>query len=199
MDNVPVDSSPRSAIARRLLIQSSASGEIKLPAVPGMLDEYVTVCRMLFGSFGIQFTDDELTHLRGVLTEQLAQAYQASSRSQIVITYNKPACQAVDYTIAPRCLTVEEAYAHARLTGLHLLATIQAEIGDLDRVVRIVKVLGMVNAVPGFTQQPEVINGCSDLLVEVLGDRGRHARSAVGVASLPRNITVEIEAIVEVA
>ncbi|MFN8072828.1 MAG: methyltransferase domain-containing protein [Mycobacterium sp.] len=111
MDNVPVDSSPRSAIARRLLIQSSASGEIKLPAVPGMLDEYVTVCRMLFGSFGIQFTDDELAHLRGVLTEQLAQAYQASSRSQIVITYNKPACQAVDYTIAPRCLTVEEAYA----------------------------------------------------------------------------------------
>lgn len=96
-------------------------------------------------------------------------------------------------------VTVEEAYAHARLTGLHLLATIQAEIGDLDRVVRIVKVLGMVNAVPGFTQQPEVINGCSDLLVEVLGDRGRHARSAVGVASLPRNITVEIEAIVEVA
>lgn len=96
-------------------------------------------------------------------------------------------------------VTIEEAYAHARLTGLHLLATIQAEIGDLDRVVRIVKVLGMVNAVPGFTQQPEVINGCSDLLVEVLGDRGRHARSAVGVASLPRNITVEIEAIVEVA
>ena len=95
--------------------------------------------------------------------------------------------------------TVEESYGHARLTGLHLLATIKAEIGNLDRIVRIVKVLGMVNAVPGFTQQPEVINGCSDLLVEVLGERGRHARSAVGVGSLPRNITVEIEAIVEVA
>ena len=75
----------------------------------------------------------------------------------------------------------------------------QAELGDLDRVGRIVKVLGMVNAVPGFTQQPEIINGCSDLFVEVFGDRGRHARSAVGLGSLPRNITVEIEAIVEVA
>jgi enamine deaminase RidA (YjgF/YER057c/UK114 family) len=95
-------------------------------------------------------------------------------------------------------VTVEEAYRHARLTGLHLIATLKAELGDLDRVRRIVKVLGMVNAVPGFTQQPEVINGCSDLLVEVFGDRGRHARSAVGMGSLPRNITVEIEAVVEV-
>lgn len=94
---------------------------------------------------------------------------------------------------------VEAAYHHARLTGLHLIATLRAELGDLDRVVRIVKVLGMVNAVPGFTQQPEIINGCSDLFVEVFGERGRHARSAIGVGSLPRNITVEIEAIVEVA
>ena len=96
-------------------------------------------------------------------------------------------------------VTVEEAYQHARLTGLHLIATMQAELGDLDRITRIVKVLGMVNAVPGFTQQPEIINGCSDLFVEVFGDKGRHARSAVGMGSLPRNITVEIEAIVEVA
>ena len=96
-------------------------------------------------------------------------------------------------------VTVEDAYQHARLTGLHLISTMQAELGDLDRVVRVVKVLGMVNAVPGFTQQPEIINGCSDLFVEVFGDRGRHARSAVGLGSLPRNITVEIEAIVEVA
>ncbi len=95
-------------------------------------------------------------------------------------------------------VTVEDAYQHARLTGLHLISTMQAELGDLDRVVRVVKVLGMVNAVPGFTQQPEIINGCSDLFVEVFGDRGRHARSAVGFGSLPRNITVEIEAIVEV-
>jgi enamine deaminase RidA (YjgF/YER057c/UK114 family) len=96
-------------------------------------------------------------------------------------------------------VTVEQAYRHARLTGLHLIATLKAELGDLDRVRRIVKVLGMVNAVPGFAQQPEVINGCSDLLVEVFGDRGRHARSAVGMGSLPRNITVEIEAVVEFA
>ena len=75
----------------------------------------------------------------------------------------------------------------------------QAELGDLDRITRIVKVLGMVNAVPGFTQQPEIINGGSDLFVEVFGGKGRHARSAVGMGSLPRNITVEIEAIVEVA
>jgi enamine deaminase RidA (YjgF/YER057c/UK114 family) len=95
-------------------------------------------------------------------------------------------------------VTVEEAYQHARLTGLHLISTMQAELGDLDRVVRVVKVLGMVNAVPGFGQQPEVINGCSDLMVEVFGEKGRHARSAVGMGSLPRNITVEIEAIVEV-
>lgn len=96
-------------------------------------------------------------------------------------------------------VSVEEAYQHARLTGLHLISTMKEELGDLDRVARIVKVLGMVNAAPGFTRQPEIINGCSDLFVEVFGDRGRHARSAVGLGSLPRNITVEIEAIVEVA
>jgi enamine deaminase RidA (YjgF/YER057c/UK114 family) len=96
-------------------------------------------------------------------------------------------------------VTVEEAYAHARLTGLHLIAVLKAELGDLDRVARIVKVLGMVNAPPGFTRHPDVINGCSDLFVEVFGERGRHARSAVGMGSLPRGITVEIEAVVEVA
>ena len=74
----------------------------------------------------------------------------------------------------------------------------KAELGDLDRVKRIVKVLGMVNAMPEFGNQPEVINGCSDLFVEVFGERGRHARSAVGMGSLPRGIPVEIEVIVEV-
>lgn len=95
-------------------------------------------------------------------------------------------------------VTVEEAYGHARLVGLQLIATMQGALGDLDRVARIVKVLGMVNGAPGFGQQPAVINGCSDLLVEVFGDKGRHARSAVGMGSLPGNITVEIEAVVEV-
>lgn len=95
-------------------------------------------------------------------------------------------------------LTVEEGYEAARLTALALLSSLEAEIGDLDRVRRIVKVLGMVNADPSFTQHPQVINGFSDLMVELFGERGRHARSAVGMASLPLDIAVEIEMIVEV-
>lgn len=95
-------------------------------------------------------------------------------------------------------LTVEQGYDAARLTAISLLASLKAEIGDLDKVRRIVRVFGMVNAVDGFGEQPEVINGASDLLVEVFGDRGRHARAAVGMASLPRNIAVEIEMVVEV-
>jgi enamine deaminase RidA (YjgF/YER057c/UK114 family) len=94
--------------------------------------------------------------------------------------------------------TVEQAYQHARTVGLDLLAVMRAELGSLDRVKRVVKVLGMVNAVPEFADHPKVINGCSDLFVEVLGDRGRHARSAVGMGSLPMGIPVEIECIVEV-
>ena len=93
----------------------------------------------------------------------------------------------------------EDAYGAARETGLVLIAVLKDELGDLDRVTRIVKVLGMVNAVPEFTQHPAVINGCSDLFVEVFGDRGRHARSAVGMGSLPNQIAVEIGCIVEVS
>jgi enamine deaminase RidA (YjgF/YER057c/UK114 family) len=100
--------------------------------------------------------------------------------------------------IVGKDITVEEAYGHARTTGLNLIAVMRDELGSLDRVKRIVKVLGMVNAVPGFGQQPKVINGCSDLFVEVFGERGKHARSAVGMGSLPNNIPVEIEVIVEV-
>jgi enamine deaminase RidA (YjgF/YER057c/UK114 family) len=97
-----------------------------------------------------------------------------------------------------RDLTVDQGAAAARLTALCLLATLKAELGELSRVQRVVKVLGMVNATDDFTQQPRVINGASDLLVAVFGERGRHARSAVGVASLPLNIAVEIEIVVEV-
>jgi len=97
-----------------------------------------------------------------------------------------------------REFTVEQGYGFARSTGLALLAVMKAELGDLDRVKRVVKVLGMVNAVPEFADQPRVINGCSDLFVEVFGERGRHARSAVGMSSLPSGIPVEIEAIVEI-
>jgi enamine deaminase RidA (YjgF/YER057c/UK114 family) len=96
-------------------------------------------------------------------------------------------------------LTVDQARAAARITGLSLLASIRAELGTLDRVVRIVKVLGMVNVAGGFNQMPAVIDGCSDLLVEVFGDAGRHTRSAVGMASLPFDIPVEIELIARVS
>jgi len=95
--------------------------------------------------------------------------------------------------------TTEQAYQHARTVGMDLLAVMRAELGSLDRVKRVVKVLGMVNAAPEFTEHPKVINGCSDLFVEVFGEAGRHARSAVGMGSLPMGIPVEIEAIVEVA
>ncbi len=94
-------------------------------------------------------------------------------------------------------LTLEQAKDAARLTGISLLSTLKAEIGDLNKVKRIVKVLGMVNAIPSFEKQPQVINGCSDLMVEIFGENGKHARSSVGVASLPNNIPVEIEMIVE--
>jgi enamine deaminase RidA (YjgF/YER057c/UK114 family) len=97
-----------------------------------------------------------------------------------------------------REFSVEQGYTFARSVGLALLAVLKSELGSLDRVKRVVKLLGMVNAEPDFADQPKVINGCSDLFVEVFGERGRHARSAVGMGSLPMGIPVEIEAIVEV-
>ena len=96
-----------------------------------------------------------------------------------------------------RDVTVEQAYEHAKLVGLGLLAAAKAAAGELSRI-EVLKVLGMVNAVPEFTDQPKVINGCSDLFVAVLGERGRHARSAVGMGSLPVQITVEIEAVMRI-
>ena len=91
--------------------------------------------------------------------------------------------------------TIEEGYRAARLTGLQLLAVAKSALGELGRIDAVVKLLGMVNAEPDFGDHPKVINGCSDLLVEVLGEAGRHARSAVGVGSLPNRMIVEIEAI----
>jgi enamine deaminase RidA (YjgF/YER057c/UK114 family) len=92
-------------------------------------------------------------------------------------------------------LTLAQGRAAARMTALSILATLQTELGDLDRIERIIKVFGMVNVAPGFDRTPEVIDGCSDLLVEIFGDAGRHARSAVGLAELPLGIAVEIELI----
>lgn len=95
-------------------------------------------------------------------------------------------------------VSIEEGYEGARLTAINQLAVLKEMLGDLRRVKRVVKVLGMVNSDPEFVQQPAVINGFSDLIVEVFGERGRHARAAVGMASLPRGQAVEIEMIVEV-
>ena len=97
----------------------------------------------------------------------------------------------------PNEVSLDEAYQAARLVGLNMLTTLKNEIGDLDRVRRFVKVLGMVNAAPDFEQQPHVINGFSDMMVEIFGEAGCCARSAVGMGSLPFQIPVEIEAIVE--
>ncbi len=97
-----------------------------------------------------------------------------------------------------RDMTVEEAQKAARLTAINQLAALKEFIGNLDKVKRIVKVFGMVNCTTDFTRQPTVINGFSDVMVEVFGEKGRHARSAVGMGSLPANIPVEIEMIVEI-
>lgn len=97
-------------------------------------------------------------------------------------------------------LTVEDGRKAARLAAINALAALKAALdGDLDKVKRVVKITGFVNAVPGFAQHPEVVNGASDFFVEVFGDAGRHARAAVGAGSLPRNVAVEVEAVFEVA
>jgi len=95
-------------------------------------------------------------------------------------------------------LSVDQAIEAARVTAISLLSTIKAELGDLNKVKRIVKVTGWVNCGPDFTDQPKVMNGCSDLLVEIFGDRGKHARAALGANALPFNIAVEMEMVVEV-
>ena len=95
-------------------------------------------------------------------------------------------------------LTLEQGYEAARLTAINLISTLKASIGDLSKVKRIVRVTGMVNSTSDFTDHPKVVNGCSDLLVEVFGDNGKHTRAAVGMNSLPLNIAVEIDMIVEV-
>jgi enamine deaminase RidA (YjgF/YER057c/UK114 family) len=96
-------------------------------------------------------------------------------------------------------LTEEAGYKAARASTLTLLSVLRAEIGSLDRVRRVVKLVGWVNSAPGFTRQPWVVNGASDLLVEIFGDAGKHARSSIGANELPLNIPVEIELVVEVA
>lgn len=95
-------------------------------------------------------------------------------------------------------LTIEQGYEAARLTAINHLAVLKAELGSLNKVKRVVKVLGMVNCTEDFKDQPKVVNGYSDLMVEIFGDKGKHARSAVGMYALPMNIAVEVEVIVEI-
>ena len=95
-------------------------------------------------------------------------------------------------------VSIEDACQHARLAGLRLLSVAQSALGSLDRVQRVVKLLGFVNGEPTFREHPKIIDGCSALMIEVFGDAGRHARSSIGAGSLPRNMTVEIEAIFEI-
>jgi enamine deaminase RidA (YjgF/YER057c/UK114 family) len=98
-----------------------------------------------------------------------------------------------------REFSIEEGRAAARLCAINILANLQAALGDLGKVARIVKLVGFVYAVPDFTEPHKVVNGASDLLTEILGERGRHARSAIGVATLPLGVAVEVEAIAEIA
>lgn len=95
-------------------------------------------------------------------------------------------------------LSVEEGYEACKQSMINLITVLKNELGDLSKVKRVVKILGMVNSAPDFIQQPKVMNGASDLLVEVFGERGKHARSAVGMAQLPNNTAIEIEMIVEI-
>jgi len=96
-------------------------------------------------------------------------------------------------------VTIEAGQAAAKLCAINILAQTKAVIGDLDKLVRVVKLVAFVNSTPDFVDQPKVVNGCSDFLVDVLGDKGRHARSAVGIAALPFDAAVEVEAVIEVA
>ncbi|SEN49723.1 Enamine deaminase RidA, house cleaning of reactive enamine intermediates, YjgF/YER057c/UK114 family [Paracoccus alcaliphilus] len=96
-------------------------------------------------------------------------------------------------------MSVEQGAEAARRCGLALIAQLKAAVGDLDRVKRVVKLTGFVNSTPDFTEQPKVVNGCSDLMVQVFGDAGRHARAAVSAPSLPLGVSVEIEAVFEIA
>ncbi len=107
---------------------------------------------------------------------------------------------AVKYTgVVGQDVSVDEAVDAARICAINILAQTRAALGDLDRIARVIKLGGFVNGAPGFTDQPKVINGASDLLVEVLGDKGLHARSAVGAGSLPLGVPVEVDAVIAIA
>jgi enamine deaminase RidA (YjgF/YER057c/UK114 family) len=167
----------------------------------------------------------EMKDQKGISTEQPNASYDPEARlKEMGIRLDTPSAPAANYVNAvhsgnlvflagkgPRTaegtlvtgklgddMTVDQGYEAARLVAMAQLAVLKDELGNLNRVKRVVKVLGMVNATPDFTEQPEVVNGFSDLMVEVFGEKGKHARAAVGMCSLPRNIAVEVEMVVEV-
>ncbi len=143
----------------------------------------------------------ELNIVFPVLTNPVANYVHAVRSGNLLFLAGKGPTQ-LDGTLITgkvgKDLTIEEGYQAARQTGIMQLAVLKSELGDLNRVKRIVKVLGMVNATPEFTDHSKVMNGYSDLMVEVFGDKGRHARSSVGMNSLPFGIAVEVEMIVEI-
>jgi enamine deaminase RidA (YjgF/YER057c/UK114 family) len=148
--------------------------------------------------------EERLAELEIVLPEPMAPAgsYVSAVRTGNLVFVSGQGPMGVGEAMTGKVggdLTLEQGVEAARIVGLNLLAVLRAELGSLDRVTRVVKLLGMVNCAPGFNRTPAVINGCSDLLLEVFGERGRHARSAVGMAELPFDIAVEVELVVEVS
>jgi enamine deaminase RidA (YjgF/YER057c/UK114 family) len=158
---------------------------------------------LLVPSYG-QGIDQKLTELGITLpapTKPVANYVKAVQSGKLVFLAGHVSTRADGTNITGKLgkdLTVEQGYEAAKVATVQLLSTLKAEVGDLNKVKRIVNVTGFVNGTPEFTDQPKVINGCSDLLVAIFGEKGKHARSAVGMASLPLNCAVEIEMIVEV-
>lgn len=165
---------------------------------------FLFLCAASFTAFGQTDIDKKLKELNIELippTKPIANYVKAVRTGNLIFLAGHGPSKA-DGTITTgkvgKDLTIEQGYEAARQTGISLLSTLKAEVGDLSKVKRIVKVLGMVNCTETFADQPKVVNGFSDLMVQVFGEKGKHARSAVGMYALPMNMAVEIEMIVEV-
>lgn len=164
----------------------------------------IALLLVLLGNARAQTVEQTLTKMGITLiapTKPMANYVKAVRTGNLVFLAGHVSTRADGSPIAGKLgkdLTVEQGYDAARQTTISLLSALKAELGNLDRIRRIVKVTGFVNSTPDFGDQPKVINGCSDLLVAVFGERGKHARSAVGMAALPLNYAVEIEMVVEV-
>lgn len=165
---------------------------------------FLFLCAVSFTAFGQTDIDKKLKELNIELippTKPIANYVKAVRTGNLIFLAGHGPSKA-DGTLTTgkvgKDLTIEQGYEAARQTGISLLSTLKAEIGDFNKVKRIVKVLGMVNCTETFVDQPKVVNGFSDLMVQVFGEKGKHARSAVGMYALPMNMAVEIEMIVEI-